>query len=182
MSNVIWLPGSASICADHHASVFTIVQARSSCRRLFAAAATTALRVCQFMPVPVDLRLARTRRAWFSAAQLVLERAKALADWPRAGLLSRMHTSASLTARPRTSTTTLCAQRSRCLLSSGPAPHGHCIHCSFASLGIAAFRALLTIRRDRIVGTTPAQMQIMATRVAWDSHERSMCIHIVHCD
>ena len=121
-------------------------------------------------------------RVGFLVGSALGERAKALVDWPRAGLLSRMHTSASLTARPRTSTTVLCAQRSRCSLSSGPGPHGHCIYCSFASLGIAAFRALLTIRCDRNVGTTPAQMRIMATRVAWDSQERSMCIHIAHCD
>ena len=178
MSYVIRLPGSASLCADHHVSVFTIVQARSSCHQLFAAATTTALLVCQFMPVPVDPRLARTRCSWFSVVQLALERAKALVDWPRAGLLSCMHTSASLTARPRTFTTALCAQRSRCSLSWAPASHGHCIHCSFATLGIVAFRALLTIRCDRTVGTIPTQMRIMATRVAWDSHERSMCEYI----
>ena len=162
--------------------MFTAFQACSSRRQLSVAAVTSALRVCQFMPVHVEPRLARVRCAWSSSAQQVLECEKERADWPRAGLLSRIHMSASMTARSRSSTIAPCSQCSRCSLSCGPIPHGHCTQFSFAADGMAAFRALLTRMCALVVGTTPAQMRTMAVRTAWDSQDCSMCRHIGHCD
>ena len=53
-------------------------------------------------------------------------------------------------------------------MSCGPLPHGHCIHSIFAAFDIAAFLALLTTKHatkwGRTVGTTPAQILIMAAR------------------
>ena len=162
--------------------MFTTVQARSSSCQLVAASATITLRVCQLMPVPVEPRLAWALCNWPRVDQLALQRANTYADCPRAGLLSRMHISADLIARSRISTTALCTQCSRCSLSWGPAPHGHCTHCIFASFVIDAFRALLTSRNDRSVGTTPAQIRVMAARAPWDLHDRSSGIHIAHWD
>ena len=162
--------------------MFTIVHARSISCQLFAASATITLRVCQLMPAPVEPRLARVLCIRSRLDQLVLQRANTCVDCPRAGLLSRMHISAKVTARSRILTNSLCTQCSRCSLPWGPAPHGHCTQRAFASPAIDAFRALFTSRNDRSVGTTPAQIRIMAARALWDVQDRNNGKHIVHWD